>query len=171
MIWSIENWNDEEPIAIIKIHDNGSRGGHRPPLHQFTVSNYEHCYSEKGGGGGQFHIESAATSTEEISDPFYPPARRRLAGHGIDCTGKTVRQLRNRDYDQFGLLIGMGKANLRNMYRICGGNFDGKLHLLMGCAGQPDSEVADSWCTGDFEATWQDVLEGCTALLEWLTQQ
>lgn len=123
---------------------------------------------KKAGMERQFHIESAATSTEEIGNPVYPPARRKLAEHGIDCTGKMARQLRNSDYGQFDLLIGMDKANLRNMHRICGGDFDDKMHLLMEFAGQPDAEVADPWYTGDFEATWQDVLDGCTGLLDSL---
>ncbi len=123
---------------------------------------------KKAGLESLFHIESAATSTEEIGNPVYPPARRKLTEHGIDCTGKTARQLRNSDYDQFDFLIGMDKANLRNMYRICGGDFNDKMHLLMEFAGRPDAEVADPWYTGDFEATWQDVLDGCTGLLDSL---
>ena len=125
---------------------------------------------KKAGLESQFHIESAATSTEEIGNPVYPPARRKLAEHGIGCAGKTARQLRNEDYDYFDLLIGMDRANLRNMHRICGGDFNGKLHLLMEYAGRPDAEVADPWYTGDFEATWQDVLAGCQGLLEQIQQ-
>lgn len=90
---------------------------------------------KKTGLESQFHIESVATSAEEIGNPVYPPARRKLAEPGIGCAGKTARQLRNEDYDQLDLLIGMNKVSLRNMYRICGGDFDGKLHLLMEFAG------------------------------------
>ena len=114
----------------------------------------------------EFLIESAATSTEEIGNPVYPPARRKLAEHGIDCSGKTARQLQRGDGERYDLLIGMDRANLRNMRRICGG--DGKTHLLMEYAGKPDREVADPWYTGDFEATWQDVLAGCRGLLKSL---
>jgi len=121
---------------------------------------------KKAGMEGQFHIESAATSTEEIGNPVYPPARRKLAEHGIDCTGKAARQLQNRNYDEYDLLIGMDKANLRNMFRICGGDYDDKMHLLMEFTDRPDAEVADPWYTGDFEAAWQDVLAGCKGLLE-----
>ena len=96
------------------------------------------------------------------------PARRKLAEHGIGSNGHAARQLRNEDYDRFDLLIGMDKANLRNMNRICGGDFDGKIHLLMEFADRPDAEVADPWYTGDFEATWQDVLIGCRGLLAFL---
>ena len=108
---------------------------------------------------------SAATSREEIGNPVYPPARRKLAEHGISCDGHAARQLTNQDYDKYDLLIGMGSANLRNMHRICGGDFAGKLHCLMDYTDHP-RDVADPWYTGDFEATWQDVLVGCQGLLD-----
>lgn len=133
----------------------------RSPMAEFVMKDLV----KKAGLESQFHIESAATSTEEIGNPVYPPARRKLAEHGIDCRGHAARQLHNSDYDRFDLLIGMDKANLRNMYRICGGDFDSKLHLLMEYAGHPDAEVADPWYTDDFEATWRDVLVGCQGLL------
>lgn len=71
------------------------------------------------------------------------------------------------DYERYDLLIGMDRANLRNMHRICGGDFDGKLHLLMEFTDRP-GDVADPWYTGDFETTWQDVSVGCSRLLGWL---
>ena len=116
----------------------------------------------------QFHVESAATSREELGNPVYPPARRKLASHGIRCDGKTARQMTKKDYDSFDLLIGMDRANIRNMNRICGGDPEGKIRMLMDYTSRP-GEVADPWYTGDFEATWQDVLEGCTCLLRELT--
>lgn len=122
---------------------------------------------KKAGLESQFYIESAATSTEEIGNPIYSPARKKLAEHGISCAGKTARQLTCADCDRFDLLIGMDRANLRNMRRICGGDHDGKLHLLMDYADRP-RDVADPWYTGDFETTWQDVLAGCRGLLSQL---
>lgn len=119
----------------------------------------------KAGVDTQFQIASAATSTEEIGNPVYPPARRKLAEHGISCAGKTARQLTRADYGAYDLLIGMDQANLRNMRRICGGDLEGKIHLLLEYADRPGQEVADPWYTGDFEATWQDVLAGCQGLL------
>ena len=113
---------------------------------------------------------SAATSREEIGNPVYPPARRKLAEHGISCGGHAARQLRIADYGEYDLLVGMDQANLRNMRRICGGDPDGKLHLLLEYAGRPGQEVADPWYTGDFEATWRDVLAGCQGLLEKIHQ-
>ena len=124
---------------------------------------------KKAGLEQEFHIESAATSREEIGNPVYPPAQQKLAEHGIECTGKTARLLQNSDYDQYDLLIGMDRENLHDMYRICGGDPDGKLHLLLEYAGRPGQEVADPWYTGDFEATYRDVTAGCSGLLKMLT--
>ena len=119
----------------------------------------------KAGLESQFQITSAATSREEIGNPIYPPARRKLAEHGISCDGHAARQLTNRDYEDYDLLIGMDRANLRDMYRICGGDVADKMHLLLDYTDRPGQEVADPWYTDDFEATWWDVLEGCRGLL------
>ena len=91
----------------------------------------------------------------------------KLAEHGISCDGHAARQLANADYENYDLLIGMDSANLRNMQRICGGDPDGKLHILKDYTDRP-GDVADPWYTGDFEATWQDVLAGCQELMKKL---
>lgn len=122
---------------------------------------------KKAGRENEFEIASAATSTEEIGNPVYPPARRKLAEHGISCAGKTARQLTRADYDRWDLLIGMDQANLRNMRRLFPEDPGQKLHLLMDYTARP-GQVADPWYTGDFEATWNDVLEGCQGLLQKL---
>lgn len=122
----------------------------------------------KAGGDERFFIASAATSTEEIGNPVYPPARRKLAEHGIGCAGKTARQMTAADYREYDLLIGMDSANLRNMRRICGGDPEGKIRLLMDFTDRP-GDVADPWYTGDFETTWRDISAGCRGLLEWLS--
>ena len=92
-------------------------------------------------------------------------SRRKLSEHGIDCSGKRARQLLNSDYEKYDLLIGMDRANLRSMYRICGGDFADKMHLLMDFTDRP-GEVADPWYTDDFDTTWRDVEEGCRGLLQ-----
>ena len=122
---------------------------------------------EKAGVAQQFLIESAATSTEEIGNSVYPPARRKLAEHGISCQGKTARQMTRLDYGRYDLLIGMDSWNIRNMRAISGGDPGGKIRMLMDYTNRP-GDVADPWYTGDFEATWRDVLEGCEALLSQL---
>ena len=116
----------------------------------------------------QFYIESAATSTEEIGNEVYPPAKRKLAENGISCKGKTARQMTRSDYDRFDLLIGMDEWNLRNMHRICGGDPEGKIHKLLDFTAR-GGDVADPWYTGDFEATWRDVNEGCRDILSRTT--
>ena len=136
----------------------------RSPMAEFVMKDLV----RKAGLAGTFEIASAATSTEEIGNPVYPPARRKLAEHGIGCDGKTARQLRAGDYARYDFLVGMDGANLRNMRRICGGDPDGKLSLLLDFTDRP-GDVADPWYTGDFDATWRDVLEGCRGLLAHIT--
>ena len=133
----------------------------RSPMAEFMMKDLV----RKAGREKEFYIESAATSTEEIGNEVYPPAKRKLAEHGIGCKGKTARQMNCRDYDRFDLLIGMDSWNFRNMNRICGGDPEEKIHLLMDFTDEP-RDVADPWYTGDFEATWRDLLEGCQCLLE-----
>ena len=116
---------------------------------------------------GEFEIASAAVSAEELGNSVYPPARKKLAEHGISCAGKTARQMDRGDYGRWDYLVCMDRSNLRRMERICGGDSEGKMSLLLSFAGV-DRDVADPWYTGDFEATWQDVNTGCAALLEHL---
>ena len=132
----------------------------RSPMAEFVMKDM----IAKAGAGERFVIDSAATSTEELGNPVYPPAQRELAAHGVFCGPHTARQMTRADYDKYDLLIGMDSANIRNMTRICGGDPDGKLQLLLHYTGQTH-DVADPWYTGDFEATWRDVSEGCKCLL------
>ena len=136
----------------------------RSPMAEFVMKDL----TKREGLSDTFYIESAATSTEEIGNPVYPPARRKLAEHGIGCAGKRARQLRRSDYDDFDLLIGMDDANIRNMRRICRGDDEDKIHLLLDYAGRTGEAISDPWYTGDFDATWDDVDEGCRALLKYL---
>ena len=135
----------------------------RSPMAEFVMK----ALVQEQGLSYCYEIASAATSTEEIGNPVYPPARRMLAAHGISCAGKTARQMTKQDYAYYDLLIGMDHANLRDMRRICGGDPDGKLHLLLDYTNRP-GEVADPWYTDDFQATWEDVTEGCQGLLKTL---
>ena len=139
----------------------------RSPMAEFVMKDLV----KKAGLEKEFHIESAACTSEELGNPVYPPARRELAKHSIDCTGKTARLLTRGDYQRYDLLIGMDDENMWDMRRICGDDPDGKIHLLMKYAGRPGSEVADPWYTRDFKATWSDVEEGCRGLLDVLYNQ
>ena len=124
---------------------------------------------EKEGLSWAFHIESAATSREELGNGAYPPARRELQKHGISCAGHAARQVTAADYHRFDYLICMENANIRNTLRITGPDSEGKISRLLDHTCRP-GDVADPWYTGDFQATWRDVSEGCTALLAELRQ-
>ena len=123
------------------------------------------------GLSDQFHIASAATSTEEIwngvGNPVYPPAREELAKHGISCEGKRAVQLKKSDYNEFDYLIGMEQANIRNMMRILGGDPEGKVSRLLDFTEEP-RDIADPWYTGNFKLTYEQIEEGCQALLDKL---
>ncbi len=125
----------------------------------------------KKGLKDKFIVSSSATSTEEIwngvGNPVYPPAKRMLNSHGINCDGKRAVQLKKDDYDNFDYFVGMDGANIRNMHRILMGDPDKKIYKLLSFAGRSD-DVADPWYTGDFETTYNDVLQGCNALLEYI---
>ena len=138
----------------------------RSPMAEFVMK----ALVQEQGLSYRYEIASAATSTEEIGNPVYPPARRMLAAHGISCAGKTARQMTKQDYAYYDLLIGMDHANLRNMRRICGGDPEGKIHRLLDFSDRP-RDIADPWYTGNFDLTYDDVDEGCDALLEHLKER
>lgn len=155
---------------------------------------------KKQGLGQVFMVDSAATSYEEIGNPVHPGTRRKLQEAGISCAGKTARHMEKEDYREFDYLIGMDQANIRNMMRIVGGDPEKKIYKMMEFAkgapsqnvsaqdmlgqnapnlntfsrnplGHEARDVADPWYTGDFEATWRDVTEGCNGLLEFLRKK
>ncbi|MBS4900624.1 MAG: low molecular weight phosphotyrosine protein phosphatase [Clostridiales bacterium] len=136
----------------------------RSPMAEFAMKDLV----KKRGIKEKFHIESAATSTEELGNGVYPPVKALLKSKGIDCDGKTARQIRKEDYDKFDLLIGMDSANIRNMKRVFGN--DRKISMLLDYTGHP-GEVADPWYTRDFNATWEYVIRGCEGLLEYILRK
>ena len=138
----------------------------RSPMAEFVMKHLV----EEAGLSEQFEIASAATSTEEIGNPVYPPAQRKLAEHGISCEGKTARQMTRQDYAYYDYIIAMDRNNLRNLKRMFGEDTDRKISLLMDYTPLL-GEVADPWYTSDFETTWRDVLEGCKGLLEYLKER
>lgn len=124
---------------------------------------------KKAGLEKDFLIASAATSTEEIGNPVYPPVRRLLNEKGIDCSGKRARQITLDDYREYDLLIGMDNANIRNMLWLYGKDPENKIHLLMDYTDYP-REVSDPWYTRDFMQAYDDILEGCRGLLDKLAK-
>ena len=137
----------------------------RSPMAEF----YMNDLAERAGLRDELFAASAAVSAEELGNGVYPPVRALLREEGIDCAGKTARQLRPADYEAYDLLIGMDKWNLRAMRRLLGADPEDKLHLLLDYAGRPGEEVSDPWYTRDFRAAWDDVTAGCRGLLEALT--
>ena len=128
----------------------------------------------KQGLSDAFHIESSATHTDEIwngvGSPVYPPARAKLREHGIGTpdnelgvSAKRARLTSRTDYDKFDYIIGMDSANMRNLNSLFGGDPDHKLYKMLDFADR-DGDVADPWYTGNFDATWRDVSEGCHGL-------
>jgi len=114
-----------------------------------------------------FKIASCATSTEEIGNPVYPPARAELARQGIPCERRGARQLTRRDYEEYDFLICMDENNLRNMRRMLGGDPEGKISKLMAFAGSI-ADVSDPWYTDRFDVCYRDILAGCQGLLDTL---
>lgn len=131
----------------------------RSPLAEF----YFKDLVSKHNLSAEFHIESAATSYEEIGNPVHPGTRKKLAEAGISCVGKTARHMEKADYREFDYLIGMDQANIRNMMRIAGGDPERKIYKMLEFAGDSWKElkagmrnmdkvpdVADPWYTGNF---------------------
>ena len=127
--------------------------------------------AKQQGRAGEFHVDSAGVSAEELGNPVHPGTRRKLAQMGIACGEHRARVLRKEEYSEFDLLIGMDDANLRGMRRILGGDPDGKVHHLLEYAGRPGESIADPWYTGNFEDTFADVMAGCQSLLKHLTEK
>ena len=120
----------------------------------------------RSGRDGEFYIESAAVSTEEIGNDLYPPAKRKLTEKGVPFMRHSARQITRADYDRFDLIICMDESNLRWLARIIPSDPDHKIRLMMSFAGEGARSVADPWYTGDFETTYQDLIHGCHGLLE-----
>ncbi|MCD8366192.1 MAG: low molecular weight phosphotyrosine protein phosphatase [Clostridiales bacterium] len=114
-----------------------------------------------------FSIDSAATSREEIGNPPHYGTKRKLAEEGIPLIPHSAVQMTRRDYLEYDYLIGMDRANIRNMERIAGGDPQSKMYKMLEFAGK-DRDVADPWYTGDFDATFRDVMAGCKGLLAYI---
>ena len=136
----------------------------RSPMAEFVMKDRV----RQAGVEKYFHIESAATSMEELGNEVYPPVRRILMKHGLNCDGKYARRVRQEEYGSWDLFIIMDRRNKINLERIFSADPGNKIHLLLDYTDRKGSEVADPWYSGDFSATWNDVNEGCQALLDSL---
>ena len=136
----------------------------RSTMAQFV---FQHMVNTRGLAA-QFHIDSAATSREEIGNGPHYGTVNKMREVGIPVLPHRARQMSKKDYQEYDYLIGMDEWNIRNMNRITGGDPDGKIHMLLEFSKYPRA-IADPWYTGNFDATYADVTEGCEALLELLT--
>ncbi|MBQ1350085.1 MAG: low molecular weight phosphotyrosine protein phosphatase [Ruminococcus sp.] len=135
----------------------------RSPMAEFVFAEL----ARRAGREGEFAVASAATSREEIGNDMYPPAKACLRSHGIPFARRHARQVTRADYDDYDLLIIMEEYNRRNLRRILPDDPENKVRTLMSFTGS-DRDVADPWYTDDFETAYDDILRGCTALLEAL---
>ncbi len=135
----------------------------RSPMAEFIFKDL----TAKRGLSGRFHIESAATSSEELGNPVYPPAKAELAKHGISCKGKTARRIRRADYEEFDYLIAMEEYNIRNMKREFPQDPKHKIFRLLDFTDQP-KDIDDPWYTRQFDLAYREIETGCEALLEYL---
>lgn len=117
--------------------------------------------------GANLQIDSAATSTEEIGNGVYPPARAELKRRGVPCLPHQARQVTRRDYQEYDLLLCMDSQNVRNLLRLLGGDPEGKVHKLLEYAGR-QGDVADPWYTGGFDRAYEDIYLGCAGLMKAL---
>ena len=122
---------------------------------------------KKRGLEGEFEIASCATSTEELGNPVYPPARRELARRGIPMREHRATRLEAADYEKYDVLVGMDGRNIRNMHLMLGGDPEGKIIRLLDLTDTP-GDVADPWYSGDFGRTYEDVVRGCDALIDYI---
>ena len=144
-----------------------------------TMAQYVMQYLvDKRGLSDCFYIDSAATSREEIGNGVHHGTRAKLREVGIPCGDHRARQMTRGDYEEYDYLIGMDTANIRNMIRIAGGeDSQGKIYKMLSFAGYEHThrlseagDVADPWYTGDFEATYQDVKNGCEGLMAYIKE-
>lgn len=137
----------------------------RSPMAEFVF----HNMIQEQGLRDCFQVASAATSREEIGNPVHHGTRRKLKEEGIPMWNRQAIQMTKKDYQTYDYLIAMDYQNLRNIERITGKDKDHKVHLLLDFTNRPGN-IADPWYTGNFDQTYEDVVEGCQGLLDYLSQ-
>ncbi len=138
----------------------------RSPMAEFVFKQL----AEDAGLSEAFVIRSAATSTEEIGNPIYPPAKAELRRRGVPFNERNAVQISRADYNMYDLLVAMDDRNIHNMHRMLGGDPDGKIRKLMDFTDRP-GDVSDPWYTGRFDEAYNDIREGCERLFFFLTKK
>ena len=138
----------------------------RSPMAEFLLKDIVN----KRGLADAFEIASAATSREEIGNPVHYGTRNKLAQFGISVAGKHAVQVTKRDYEHYDLLLVMDSNNIRNLRRVIGEDTQNKVHLLLDYTERKGESIADPWYTGDFDVTYNDIMEGLAGLLAYLQE-
>lgn len=138
----------------------------RSPMAEFVFRDMV----QKRGLADRFHIASAATSSEELGNPVHRGTTEKLKEYGISTKGKYAVQLKKKDYQEYDYLIGMEYRNIRGIQRIIGSDSEHKVSMLLDFTGNP-RDSADPWYTGNFDKTYDDILEGCEGFLNYLESQ
>lgn len=137
----------------------------RSPMAQFVFQDMVN----KRGLADHFTIDSKATSTEELGNSPHPGTVRKMNELGIPMIPHRASQLNRRDYEEYDYFIGMDTWNMRNINRIFGGDPEGKVYKFLSF-GSDGRDIADPWYTGNFDETYEDVLEGCEGFLAYLLE-
>ena len=138
----------------------------RSPMAEFIFKDMV----EKKGMSKDFYIASSATSREEIGNPVYTPAKRKLMENNISCAGKHAVQLTKKDYENYDYILAMEEFNIKNIFRIIKGNPHDKVHKLLDFTDNP-KDIDDPWYTGDFNTTYNEILKGCNGLLNHIMNE
>jgi len=157
MIW----WESMIKIMFV-CHGNICRS----PMAEFVLKDMV----KKQGMDDRFIIASSATSTEEIGNPVHRGTKKKLAEHEISVDGKHAVQLRKSDYEKYDYIIAMDSFNIKNIMRIIGQDTDKKVSRLLDFTDNP-RDIADPWYTGNFDDTYNDVKEGCEALIQHIAKE
>jgi protein-tyrosine phosphatase len=117
-----------------------------------------------------FHIASAATSTEEIGNGVHSGTRKVLSRLSISTEGKRAVQMTVRDYNEYDYIVAMEQRNITNIHRIIGKDTQNKVKRILDYSQRP-RDIDDPWYTGDFEQTYEEIREGCEALLQAILEE
>ena len=135
----------------------------RSPMAEFVFKDM----INKKGLSNQFMIKSSATSYEEIGNDIHYGTREKLIKENIPFTRRQARRITPDDYKEFDYIIGMEESNIRNIKRIVGEDTDNKISKLLDYSDNP-RDIADPWYTGNFEVTYNDIIEGCKGFIKYL---
>ena len=137
----------------------------RSPMAEFVM---KHLVNESKVN--EIYIESAATSTEELGNDMHRGTKEKLRNEGIPFKRRSARQMTKSDYSSFEYIIAMDSNNIRNISRIIKTDSDNKVYKLLDFTNRKGSDIADPWYTGNFDATYNDILEGCKGLLKYISE-